>query len=126
MRLRNYLIIANVLNGGVTDPHSIPPPLLKERYRVGNRTGHCRTFLALLRNAASWQAAAREYQNIGIPVLLVWGENDWARVSEREHDLRLIPGARMITVERGGHFLPLWTGPAAVIEHVRCAISAAP
>ena len=41
------------------------------------------------------------------PVLLVWGAQDWARPSEREHDRTLIPSADMTTIEHGGHFLPL-------------------
>jgi len=42
-----------------------------------------------------------------MPVLLVWGDRDWARPSEREHTRSLIAGAEMKTVEQGGHFLPL-------------------
>jgi pimeloyl-ACP methyl ester carboxylesterase len=40
-------------------------------------------------------------------VLLIWGDKDWARPSEREHDRTLIPDARMTTLARGGHFLSL-------------------
>jgi pimeloyl-ACP methyl ester carboxylesterase len=40
-------------------------------------------------------------------VLLVWGDRDWARPPEREHDRALIPNVEMTTVEGGGHFLPL-------------------
>ena len=38
---------------------------------------------------------------------LIWGDKDWARANEREHDRSLIPGAEMVTVKDGGHFLPL-------------------
>ena len=38
---------------------------------------------------------------------LVWGDRDWAKLSEREHDRKLIPGAEMTTISGGGHFLPL-------------------
>ena len=107
MRLRNYLIMRAVLQGGVADPRSIPPALLKEMYKVGSRPGHYRAFLSLLRNAESWQAAAKTYDRIEVPVLLVWGDSDWAKPAEREHDHKLIPNVQMITVPRGGHFLPL-------------------
>jgi len=53
MRLRNSLIMNAVLRGGVADANSIPPALLKEMYLVGNRPGHYRGFLSLLRNAES-------------------------------------------------------------------------
>jgi hypothetical protein len=40
MRLRNFLIMKAILNGGVADAQSIPPALLKEMYLVGNRARH--------------------------------------------------------------------------------------
>ena len=52
-----------------------------------------------------------------IPVLLLWGDRDWSRLDEREHDRQIVPGARMATVEDGGHFLPL-DRPDAVVEHL--------
>lgn len=107
MRLRNFLIMRSVLNGGVADPTSIPPALMQEMYRVGNRRGHYRAFLSLLRNSTSWQSATKDYGRIEIPVLLIWGAQDWALPSEREHDRTLIPGVQMATLDRGGHFLAL-------------------
>lgn len=107
MRLRNFLIMKAVLQGGVADAKSIPPTLMKEMYLIGNRPGHYRAFLSLLRNAESWEVATKDYGRIEIPVLLIWGDQDWARPAEREHDRKLIPGVEMITLEDGGHFLPL-------------------
>ena len=107
MRLRNFLIIKAILRGGVVEARSIPPTLLKEMYVAGNRLGHYRAFLSLLRNAESWEIATKDYGHINVPVLLVWGDKDWARPSEREHDRNLIPGAQMETVKGGGHFLAL-------------------
>jgi pimeloyl-ACP methyl ester carboxylesterase len=107
MRLRNFFIMRAVLNGGVADPNSIPPALMKEMYLVGNRPGHYRAFLGLLRNAETWEAATKDYGRIDVPVLLIWGDRDWARPPEREHDRKLIPNVQTTTLERGGHFLPL-------------------
>jgi len=42
-----------------------------------------------------------------VPVRLIRGDGDWAKSSEREHDRNLLPDAQMVTVENGGHFLPL-------------------
>jgi len=106
-RLRNVLIMRAVMRGGVADANSIPAFLMKEMYAVGSRPGHYRAFISLLRNGASWEAAAADYGRIEIPVLLVWGDRDWATLAEREHDRKLIPGVEMTTLERGGHFLPL-------------------
>ena len=107
MRLRHVIIIKAVLQGGVVNPQNIPRKLLKEMYDVGNRPGHYRAFISLLRNAASWEVATKVYSAINAPVLLVWGEKDWARPAERERDRALIPAASMLTIENGGHFLPL-------------------
>ena len=107
MRLRNFMIIKAVLRGGVADSASIPSDLLREMYDVGNRRGHYRAFLSLLRNARSWETATAVYRDIHVPVKLIWGDKDWARANEREHDRSLIPRAEMVTVKDGGHFLPL-------------------
>jgi pimeloyl-ACP methyl ester carboxylesterase len=107
MRLRNSFIIGAVLRGGVADASSIPPALMQEMYLVGNRPGHYRAFLSLLRNAESWETATKDYGRIEVPVLLIWGDRDWAKPSEREHDRAPIPNAQMTMLEHGGHFLPL-------------------
>lgn len=107
MRLRNSLIMDAVLRGGVADANNIPPALLKEMYLVGNRPEHYRAFLSLLRNAESWDTATKDYGRIQMPILLIWGDQDWARPVEREHDRMLIAGVEMTTLAGGGHFLPL-------------------
>src|SRR5262245_14505683 len=76
MRLRNFIIMKAVLQGGVADPRSIPPELLKEMYEVGDRHGHYGAFISLLRNAGSWETATAVYRNIKVPVCLVWGDKD--------------------------------------------------
>ena len=118
MRLRTFSLVKIIFQGGVANPKSIPPALLKEMYEVGNRPGHYRAFISLLRHAASWEAATSVYGKITVPVCLLWGEKDWARPREREHDRSLLPGAHMVTVEHGGHFLPL-DRPDAVIEQIK-------
>jgi pimeloyl-ACP methyl ester carboxylesterase len=107
MRLRNFIIMKAVLRGGVANPGSIPPALLREMYDVGNRRDHYRAFISLLRNAASWEAATEAYAGIDVPVCLIWGDRDWARSGERERDGALLLRAQAATVKNGVHFLPL-------------------
>jgi pimeloyl-ACP methyl ester carboxylesterase len=118
MRMRNFVIMKAVLRGGVANPGSIRPGLLREMYDVGNRPGHYRAFVSLLRNSPSWEAARSSYANINVPVLVIWGDRDWSRVYEREDHRRLLPAAEVVTVQNGGHFLPL-DRPDAVIEQIR-------
>ena len=118
MRLRMRPIVNAVFRGGVVNADSISPALMKEMYLVGNRPGHYRAFIALLRNSESWQRATKEYTGIIVPVLFVWGSQDWARPSERRYDESLVPGAATVTIAGGGHFLPL-DKPDAVIARLR-------
>jgi pimeloyl-ACP methyl ester carboxylesterase len=120
MRLRNYIIMKTVLTGGVSDPNSISPALMKEMYMVGHRRGHYRGFINLLRNASSWEHARSEYGNINMPTFIIWGAEDWSRPEERRYDESLISGVQSVTVETGGHFLPL-DAPNDVIRHIRSA-----
>jgi pimeloyl-ACP methyl ester carboxylesterase len=107
MRFRSLRVVKAILLGGVADPANFPEDLIAEMYDVGNRAGHYRAFLNLLRNAGSWEDATDIYRNIRIPAMLVWGDKDWAYTSEREHDRALIPNVRMLTVNGAGHFMPL-------------------
>jgi pimeloyl-ACP methyl ester carboxylesterase len=107
MRLRSFLVMSPVLRGGVADPSSISPALMTEMYQVGNRPSHYRAFLSLLRSAESWERARQDYGRVNVPVLLIFGDKDWSRPSERERMRALIPNVVVKTIEGGGHFLPL-------------------
>jgi len=107
MRFRNRMVEDIIFKGGVAEPDVIPPPLLEEFYRVGTRPGHYRAFLNLLRNGHKWDEAHAHYRDIQVPVLLVYGANDWSRPGERETTFKAIPHARMETVAGGVHFLAL-------------------
>jgi pimeloyl-ACP methyl ester carboxylesterase len=85
----------------------MPVALAREMYRVGNRRGHYRAFMSLLRNRRSWEAARAEYRQIDRPTLLLYGEHDWSRDAERAAEARAIPGAELRVVADAGHFLSL-------------------
>jgi pimeloyl-ACP methyl ester carboxylesterase len=118
MRLRNPLVEGQVLKGGVADPRSIPPAFGHEVFRVGERSGHYRAFLQLIRHMPLWRKAHEVYGQIKVPVLLVYGDQDWSRPAERQQTQSEIPGARLVTVKDGGHFLPL-DRPDAVVQQIR-------
>jgi pimeloyl-ACP methyl ester carboxylesterase len=107
MRLRSFPVTQSILRGGVAQRSSISPQLMREMHQVGNRPGHYRAFIALLRNAKTWEAAREQYGRIDVPVLLVYGDKDWSRTAERERTRASIPNVVMRTIEGGGHFLPL-------------------
>jgi pimeloyl-ACP methyl ester carboxylesterase len=107
MRLRSFPFISAVLRGGVADARSISPAFMREMYLVGNRQRHYQAFISLLRNAESFERAREDYAAIDVPVLLIWGDRDWSRPSERERTRSLVPRAAAQTITGGGHFLPL-------------------
>ena len=106
-RLRSYPIVASILNGGVVRDGAIPPALSRELYRVGNRRGHNRALMSLVRNWKSWEAGRAEYGNIDRPTLLVYGDHDWSHDDERTANARAIPGAELHIIPNAGHFLSL-------------------
>lgn len=117
MRLRQFPIEKRVFQGGVKRKQSLPPALLREMYRVGDRRGHYRAFMSLVHHWPGWEQAREKYHSIDRPVLLLYGESDWSRPEEREADVRAIPGARMRVVQDAGHFLSL-DAPAELVRAV--------
>lgn len=76
-------------------------------FTVGQRPGYYQGFLNLIRHMPLWRKTREVYGAIRVPVLLVYGDRDWSREAERQDTLRQIPGARLVMVRDGGHFLPL-------------------
>ena len=117
-RLRQFPIVKRILEGGVHRPGSMPPALAREMYEVGNRPGHYRAFMSLVRHWAGWERARSEYRSIDLPVLLMYGDHDWSRVAEREADRQAIAGATFVMVKDAGHFLAL-DAPNELVRAVR-------
>jgi pimeloyl-ACP methyl ester carboxylesterase len=63
--------------------------------------------LSLLAHERLWPEARKSYRSIKVPVLLVYGEQDWAPRRERARTRSLIPGVVTETVPNGSHFLSL-------------------
>lgn len=118
MRLRNPFVERSLFEGGVADPSSLSDELFTEFSSVGNRPGHYQAFISLLRQRDQFQDARKNYSKIRVPVLLVFGDQDWATQDERARTRNLIPGVRMVIVKDGGHFLSL-DQPESLQELIR-------
>jgi pimeloyl-ACP methyl ester carboxylesterase len=116
-RLRQYPMVKAVLDGGLHRLESLPGPLAREMYQVGNRPGHYRAFMSLVHHWPTWEAVRERYGGIDCPVLLLYGDHDWSRPDERAETARLIPGAEVRTVTGAGHFLS-FDAPGETIERV--------
>lgn len=117
MRFRNAPVERRILRGSVHRVGALPPAFAEEVYAVGNRRGHYRAFMSLIRHWPAWESARSEYRAIGRPVLLLYGEHDWSRAEEREANRRDIPGAELRVVSGAGHFLSL-DDPDAVVRDI--------
>jgi pimeloyl-ACP methyl ester carboxylesterase len=106
-RLENKQILAGILRGGLHDPSKMPDHYLDELRRVGRRPGYPTVARAIYRNLVSLIAARARYAGIGVPVTLVYGDEDWSRPSDRQANIETIPGARHITLSDTGHFAAL-------------------
>lgn len=116
-RLRMYPIIKAVLDGGLRRLRSMPGPLAREIYAVGNRPGHYQAFMSLVHHWPTWEAVRDGYGGIDRPVLLLYGDHDWSRPDERAETARRIPGAEVRTVNDAGHFLSI-DAPEEAIRHL--------
>jgi pimeloyl-ACP methyl ester carboxylesterase len=107
MRLRNRFVSDRIFEGGLASRVALPKELAKEFYDVGARPGHYQGFLNLLAHERLWRNARKEYPNINVSVLLVYGDQDWAPDGERKRTRSLIPGVVTETLRNGSHFLSL-------------------
>ncbi len=107
MRFRNPLVERKIMEGGVAEPDALPVSFLRELHATGCHRGQYRAFLNLIRNAHKWEEARMKYGKISVPVLVVYGDQDWSRESERRSTVERIPGATLEVVRNGGHFLSL-------------------
>lgn len=106
MRLRNRWVSDRIMEGGVASHSALSMDLKRELYDVGARVGHYRGFLRLLAHEREWTKARAEYRALTVPVLLLYGEKDWAPERMRAQERELIPAVRAATLA-GGHFLSL-------------------
>jgi pimeloyl-ACP methyl ester carboxylesterase len=117
MRLRNRFVSDAIMTGGVSFADAMSPELRAEFYEVGERRGHYQAFLSLLAHERRWSEARSLYPQIRVPTLLIYGEQDWAPVAERERTGGLIPGVVVKTVAEGSHFLSL-DRPAELTDQI--------
>src|SRR5438094_2346299 len=112
-----YPALKRILHGGVYRKDAFSRALLRELHAAGTAPGHARAFLQLVRHWPSWEQARAEYGNIGLPVLLLYGDHDWSRDAERAADHSAIPGSRIRVVKDAGHFLSR-DAPTAFVQAV--------
>jgi pimeloyl-ACP methyl ester carboxylesterase len=106
-RLENKPFMRRVMRGGVADKRNLPEDLVTEFRRVGRRKGYPRVARAIFRNLNSLIAARERYPQVQVPVILVYGDHDWSRPSDRRGVEGLLPDVDTIALAQAGHFTAL-------------------
>jgi pimeloyl-ACP methyl ester carboxylesterase len=106
-RMENKPVLGVVLRGGLVDGSKLPDHYLAELRRVGRRRGYARVAREVYRNVESMIAARALYGRVGVPVTLVYGEQDWSQPSEREANLALLRDVQSNSLVDTGHFAAL-------------------
>jgi pimeloyl-ACP methyl ester carboxylesterase len=95
------------MRGGFADKRNLPEDFLTELRRVGRRAGYPQVARAVFRSLNSLIAARERYRLVQVPVVLVYGDGDWSRPSDREGVKQLLPDAKPVVQPRTGHFSAL-------------------
>jgi pimeloyl-ACP methyl ester carboxylesterase len=106
-RLENKPLLRRVMRGGVANERNLPEDFLTELRRVGRRKGYPRVARAIFRNLNSLIAARERYPHVQVPVVLVYGDLDWSRPSDRDGVANLLRNARTTVLSQTGHFTAL-------------------
>jgi pimeloyl-ACP methyl ester carboxylesterase len=106
-RMENTTVLRGIMRGGLADEGNLPEGFLTELRRVGRRKGYPRVAHAIFRNLNGLIAARERYPLIQVPVILVYGDLDWSRPTDRESVHRLLPTAETKTLPHTGHFTAL-------------------
>lgn len=105
--LEPRFVTAAVMRGGFYDTAQLPDSLLTEFSHTGNRDGYRGAEYSVFKHWQSWLDAKQLYSRINAPVTLIYGSHDWSKPEEREQNQQIIPKAKLITIEKSGHFTAL-------------------
>jgi pimeloyl-ACP methyl ester carboxylesterase len=100
----NESILSGIMEGGFFDPAKLPADFVQEQLKSGRRPGYAAVATGYFGALESYVAARSLYGRVKVPVTLVYGDHDWSTPEERREVAQLVPGSRLITLERSGHF----------------------
>lgn len=116
--LEPRFVTAAVMRGGFYDATKLPDDLLTEFSHTGNREGYRSAEYSVFKHWQTWLNARQIYSQINTPVTLIYGSSDWSKPEERKQNQQTIPNAKLITIEKSGHFTAL-ESPEAVANIIR-------
>jgi pimeloyl-ACP methyl ester carboxylesterase len=102
--LENILFLGIIMKGGLKNKRWMPSKLLMEFDRVGRRKGYRHVERSTFSGWQSWSKAQSLYSKVKAPVKLIYGQNDWSTLAEREHTAKQLGGISISNVANTGHF----------------------
>ncbi|MCJ8314078.1 MAG: alpha/beta hydrolase [Saccharospirillaceae bacterium] len=100
-------VLKKVFEGGFVDNTQLPESLIAEFSQSGNRKGFAKAFRSIFLNWTSWVEGVKQYQNIDVPVELIYSDHDWSLPQERLDNQKRIKHAQLKTIDQCGHFSAL-------------------
>jgi pimeloyl-ACP methyl ester carboxylesterase len=105
--MENRPIMTGVMRGGIVDKTTLPGDFIVELRKSGHRKGYPRVARAVYRSLKGFVEARDRYRDVAVPVTLVYSDQDWSRLAEREHVAGLLAEVERITLPDTGHFSAL-------------------
>lgn len=102
--MNNVKILGGIMRGGFYDGSKLPPDFVEEQTRSGKRRSYSKVDTGYFGSHASYIAARHLYARVNVPITLVYGDHDWSNTQDRSETARLLPGSKLITLSRSGHF----------------------
>lgn len=102
--MENILFLGIIMKGGLKNKSWMPRKILAEFDRVGRRKGYRYVERSTFAGWKSWSKASSLYAKVKVPVTLIYGQNDWSTLAERERTASQLGGLKLITVANTGHF----------------------
>ena len=92
------------MGGGYANPRKLPADLLTEFDAAAHLPRYKYAARKVLQKWRSWSKARERYPAVQAPVTLIYGDQDWSRLAERERTRAALGNARMVTLPNMGHF----------------------
>lgn len=102
--MENIVFLGIIMKGGLKNKRWMPSKLLKEFDRVGRRKGYRYVERSTFAGWQSWSNAKSLYAGVKAPIKLIYGQDDWSTLAEREHTAKQLGGISISTVANTGHF----------------------
>lgn len=105
--LEPRFVTGAVMSGGFSHANKLPQDLLTEFSNTGMREGYREAEYSVFKNWRTWIDARALYSNVRAPVTFIYGSDDWSSANERAGNQNIISNAKLITIEKTGHFTAL-------------------